>query len=111
MKCTCLGGVLLWLAGSTCLAAPRDPFRPVQEKCATEWQGWRYGGSVTGESGSVALLQSVDQRWHRVAPGEGVAAGWQVTEISPHRVVLSHDGECGQALLERVTGTGTSGGE
>lgn len=57
-------------------------------------------GIILSEGAHIALLQEADGKMHRVQKGQAIQ-GWQVTEVLPGSVQLTHDGRSTRLFLRK----------
>ena len=83
------GWYLLWLLPLPVLAADRDPFEPVEDRCQTaQLAQWHYGGAVGTAQQNVGYLQDRTGKWRRVRVDDALPPGWQVTALTTERIEI-----------------------
>ena len=61
----------------------RDPFVPVIDACQTaQLSLWHFRGVMQSAERWIAMLQSTENKWHRIEQGKRLDTGWRVSGIT-----------------------------
>ncbi|MFU0932221.1 HofP DNA utilization family protein [Kluyvera cryocrescens] len=67
----------------------RDPFVPVMDTCqAAQLSLWHLRGVMQSADRWIGMLESSENKWHRIEQGERLYTGWQVSDIKQGSVTV-----------------------
>ncbi|HEX4503580.1 MAG TPA: HofP DNA utilization family protein [Scandinavium sp.] len=80
---------LPWLVGL------RDPFLPPVDRCAaSQITIWHYRGMVSSGQLRVGMVVDAGGKWQRLAQGQRLENGWQVTGVEPEHMDMAAGVDC-----------------